>query len=136
MKLTIEDYMKMSHKIEIIPDAEGGFVAQYPELPGCITSADSLTELEHMLEDCKRAWLEAAIADNAEIYVPNQENYSGQFRLRLPKTMHKKLALHAKQDQISLNQYCICLLSMADEIVHPTRRNIKFNKSFFDRANY
>lgn len=116
---TLNDYMKMPHKIEIMPDpTEGGFVASYPELPGCITCADSIAELETMLIDCKKEWLKAAIKDNLDIYVPNEENFSGQIRLRIPSSLHKRLAGHAKEEKTSLNQYCIYLLSSADEAQH------------------
>ena len=35
---TMNDYMEMPYRMEIIEDKEeGGFVAFYPDLPGCIT---------------------------------------------------------------------------------------------------
>lgn len=30
---TIEEYMQMSHKLEITPDGDSGFVAFFPDLP-------------------------------------------------------------------------------------------------------
>ena len=34
---TIEDYMAMPYRMEIVEDSdEGGFVASYPDLPGCV----------------------------------------------------------------------------------------------------
>ncbi|MBQ1826683.1 MAG: toxin-antitoxin system HicB family antitoxin, partial [Erysipelotrichaceae bacterium] len=35
----------------------------------------------------------------------------GQFKLRIPKTLHKRLADQAKLEGISMNQYCVYLLS-------------------------
>ena len=33
---TIEEYMKLPYRIELIPDPdEGGFVVTFPDLPGC-----------------------------------------------------------------------------------------------------
>ena len=62
--------------------------------------------------DAKRAWLEAAIEDGIEIREPSgQTSYSGQFKLRLPKTLHRLLAEQARKEGISMNQYCIYLLS-------------------------
>ena len=38
---TLNEYMSMSYKMEIIEDQdEGGFVISYPDLPGCITCGD------------------------------------------------------------------------------------------------
>lgn len=36
---TIEYYLRLPYRLEIITDPdEGGYVARYPELPGCITT--------------------------------------------------------------------------------------------------
>lgn len=37
--------------------------------------------------------------------------YSGQFKLRLPKDLHKKLYTRAREQGISMNTYCIYLLA-------------------------
>lgn len=40
---TIEYYMSLPYKLKIIPDLdEGGYVASYPELPGCITVGETV----------------------------------------------------------------------------------------------
>ena len=40
---SVEYYMNLPYKLEIVPDLdEGGYVARYPELPGCITVGDSV----------------------------------------------------------------------------------------------
>ncbi|MEE0457996.1 MAG: toxin-antitoxin system HicB family antitoxin [Anaerovibrio sp.] len=106
-------YLSLPYKLEILPDHdEGGFAARYPELPGCITCADSLTQLIDNAEDAKKAWLKAALEDGITIAEPATEtNYSGQFKLRIPKTLHMSLAEEAKKEGISMNQYCLYLLS-------------------------
>lgn len=40
-----------------------------------------------------------------------EKEYSGNIKLRLPKTLHEKLIEAAQNEGISLNQYCIYLLS-------------------------
>lgn len=96
---TFEEYMKMPYKLEIIPDTEeSGFVASYPELPGCITCGETIADAVANAEDAKKEWPLAAIEDNIEIAEPeNAESYSGQFKLRLPKTLHKTLAEDFKE---------------------------------------
>ena len=60
-------------------------------------------------------WLEVAIERGLVIPEPASESqYSGRFTLRIPKTLHKKLAQHAKKENVSLNQYAIHLLSERD----------------------
>ena len=118
---TVEYYMSLPYKLEIIPDnEEGGFTAWYPELPGCITTADSLDEIIRNALDAKKAWIEAAVEEDLEIREPvkeNPENYSGQFKLRIPKSLHMLLSVNARREGISMNQYCIYLLSKADSVV-------------------
>lgn len=64
-----------------------------------------------MGEDAKKCWLEAAIEDLDEIPEPRDiDDFSGNYRLRMPKSLHKALAEKAKEEGISLNQYCIYLL--------------------------
>ena len=37
MMKTLNDYLAMSYRMEIVEDKnEGGFVVSFPELPGCI----------------------------------------------------------------------------------------------------
>ena len=39
MMKTLDYYMGLPYKLEIVPDStEGGYVASYPELRGCITA--------------------------------------------------------------------------------------------------
>ncbi len=65
----IDYYMMLPYTIEIIPD-DDGYVAQIHELPGCFTQADTWVELEMMIEDAKRAWLESALAHGETIPEP------------------------------------------------------------------
>lgn len=117
MNKTLEYYLELPYKLEIVPDKiEGGYGARYPELPGCITCADTIEGVIANAVDAKRSWLEAALADGVEIAEPEPDfaEYSGQFKLRMPKSLHKDLAIHAKQEGISMNQYCLYLLARND----------------------
>lgn len=121
MKKTLEYYMSLPYRLEIIPDTcEGGFSARYPDLPGCITCADSLEKAVSNAMDAKKAWLEAALEGGTEISepmpVPDLSEYSGQFKIRIPKSLHRSLSLHAKEEGISMNQYCLYLLSKNDAV--------------------
>ena len=68
---TFEEYIKMPYKLEIIPDSdEQGFVASYPELPGCITCGATISDAIHNAEDAKKEWLLIAIKENIKIAEP------------------------------------------------------------------
>ncbi|SFP68538.1 Predicted nuclease of the RNAse H fold, HicB family [Butyrivibrio proteoclasticus] len=109
----IEDYVDLPYKMEIVKDLdEGGYVVSFPDLPGCLTVGETIEEAIKNAEDAKRTWLEAAIEEQIEISIPeNKEKYSGQFKLRIPKSLHRILAEQSKREGISMNQYCVYLLS-------------------------
>jgi predicted RNase H-like HicB family nuclease len=109
----IEYYMNLKYRMEIIEDQdEGGYVAYYPELPGCMTCAETVEEVITELQDAKREWITAMLEDGMDIAEPDDlSNYSGQFKLRIPKSLHKALAEQSKREGISMNQYCVYLLS-------------------------
>lgn len=53
---TLNDYMAMSYRMEIVEDKnEGGFVVSYPDLPGCITCDGTVeTAVANALDARKR----------------------------------------------------------------------------------
>ena len=65
---TIAYYMNLPYRLELVPDTEeGGFVASYPELRGCLTSGETAEAALKNAQDCKREWLAAALEDGYEI---------------------------------------------------------------------
>ncbi|MBO6253209.1 MAG: toxin-antitoxin system HicB family antitoxin [Butyrivibrio sp.] len=122
MKKTIDEYMKKPYKMEIVKDTdEGGFVISFPELPGCLTVGGTVEEAIKNAEDAKKTWFEAALEEGIAINEPEiNEKYSGQFKLRIPKSLHRSLAESAKREGISMNQYCVYLLSMLNNMHTPS----------------
>ena len=110
---TLEEYMALPYRLEIIPDTdEGGFVVAYPDLKGCLSSGETIEAAIANAEDAKREWLAAAMEDGCTIPEPaSDEEYSGQFKLRIPRSLHRQLAMQSKKEGISMNQYCLYLLS-------------------------
>jgi len=113
MKKDLNYYMNLNYKIEVIEDKEeGGYALSCPELKGCVTCADTIQHGFEMIEDAKKCWFTACLEDNIPIPEPTEINeYSGQFKLRIPKSLHKTLTEQSRQEGISMNQYCLYLLS-------------------------
>ena len=116
MKKTIDCYLNLPYRMEIIPDTEeGGFTVRYPDLPGCLTCSETMEGAIANAQDAKLAWIKAALEDGLEIPIPSDEpdlsEFSGQLKLRMPKSLHRSLSINAKKEGISMNQYCIYLLS-------------------------
>jgi predicted RNase H-like HicB family nuclease len=119
MKKTIDYYLTLPYRMELIPDAEeGGFTVWYPDLPGCLTCSETAEGAIANARDAKAAWIKAALEEDLEIPVPSDEpdlsEFSGQFKLRMPRSLHRSLSVNAKKEGISMNQYCIYLLSKND----------------------
>lgn len=129
MVKTLNDYMKMNYRMEIIEDQdEGGFVVSFPELPGCITCGETMESAISNAMDAKKTWLESAIETGIEIHEPdNLEEYSGQFKLRIPRSLHRSLVEHSKREGISMNQYCVYLLSKNDAMFSDSGNRICCN---------
>ena len=56
------------------------------------------------------------------------QDKSGQLRLRIPKDLHKDLALSADRQGVSLNTYMIYLLSKGGKNERDTKVNKKVKK--------
>ena len=108
MTRTIDEYMKLPYTIKVTYDSDEenpGWGAQVAELPGCMTQADSFEELGEMVKDAMRGWLEVALEMGQAIPEPVlEEEYSGKFVVRLPRSLHRQLVESAEREGVSLNQ--------------------------------
>ena len=108
----VNKYMSLPYTMKIFPDTEeGGYTISFPDLPGCATCVESLEDIKKMADDAKREWFRAAIEDGYEIKSPQE--FSGQLRLRMPKSLHQKLSYRASEEGVSLNQYIVYELGKA-----------------------
>lgn len=113
MSRTIEEYMTLPYTIELTPD-NGGYFVKVKELKGCMSVGDTKAEALEMIEDAMRAWLEASLEDDIEIPLPEsmrEESYSGKVLLRIPTSLHRKLAKNAEKEGVSLNLFMNSLLA-------------------------
>ncbi|MDW7656523.1 MAG: toxin-antitoxin system HicB family antitoxin [Bacillota bacterium] len=109
--------MNIDYPIRIYLDTENdtyNWVAEYPDLPGCIGVGDTKEEALSEAEANKSIWLESAEENGEKIPMPSiayAMEYSGKFNLRIPKSLHRDLAIQAEVEGVSLNALCISLLS-------------------------
>lgn len=106
----LDYYLALPYPIRVYPEADGsGYTAEVPDLPGCLTCADTLLEVWTLIEDAKRGWLELALADGDPISEPSlplaDETLSGKFTVRVSRSLHRKLIEQAKREGVSLNQF-------------------------------
>ena len=99
--------------IKQINDESGTYYyARVLEFDGCQSDGDTFEEAYNNLRDAMEGWLEIKIKLKQEIPMPkNSDSYSGKFVIRIPKTLHQKLAIEAEQEGVSLNQYALYKLA-------------------------
>jgi len=112
---TIKEYMKLPYNYIIQPvNDESGFYfyARILELDGCQSTGETFDEAYNNLREAMEGWLEAKIEGGFEIPLPvGYEGFSGKFIVRIPKSLHYRLSVEAKQEGVSLNQYALYKLS-------------------------
>ena len=93
-------------------DEDNSFVATIPGIKALsafgTTREEALSEL-HIAAD---AYFEALEEAGKPLPLPEKAiPYSGQLRLRMPKSLHAALSCEAEDENISLNTYIVTLLS-------------------------
>lgn len=105
-------YLELNYPFKVTPDPEVGWFAKIPDLPGCWGTGPTVEAAIRDTEVNKRIWIEMSLEDGSEIPEPrSDEEYSGQFLLRLPKSLHRALSEEAKWEGVSMNQYAVTLLT-------------------------
>ena len=112
---SVEEYLKLPYNYIIQPvNDESGFYfyARVLELDGCQSTGDTFEEAYKNLKEAMEGWIEAKIEENFEVPLPvGYNDFSGKFMIRIPKSLHYKLSVEAKQEGVSLNQYALYKLS-------------------------
>ena len=123
MNKTVEEYLLLPYTIAVRRYLEGDYpvwLAEVVELPGCVTDADTLEELEPMVKEAmtlwiaKVAWIESALEAGLPVPAPSaMTETSGKFLVRAPKSLHRQVAEAAACDGVSLNAWVNVVLARA-----------------------
>jgi len=115
-EMKTSDYMNLPYNIIIkhICDGSGDYYfASVLELDGCMSDGETPEEAYANIREAMNGWIETKLEDGFHIPQPiDADKYSGRFVLRIPKTLHARLAMEAAKDGVSLNQYALYRLSM------------------------
>lgn len=114
--MNVNDYMKLPYTrlIQEMNDESGHyFYGRILELDGCQSTSDTLDGLYENLNGAMKGYIEVKIENNLSIPIPDaSNNYSGKFVVRLPKSLHQKLAIEAEKEGVSLNQLVLYKLAL------------------------
>lgn len=113
--MNVADYLNLPYDcvIKQIVDESGiYFHATVLELDGCQSTGETFQEAYEGLREAMEGWIEIKLKNGYSVPVPiDTENYSGKFVLRLPKSLHCRLAMEAEKEGVSLNQYALYKLA-------------------------
>lgn len=114
--MEIKDYMKLPYTrlVQEMNDESGHyFYGKILELDGCQSTGDTLEELYQSLNEAMEGYLEVRKENDMPIPVPETaDKYSGRFVVRLPKSLHQRLAIEAEKEGVSLNQLALYKLAL------------------------
>ena len=114
--MNVSDYLNLPYHIIVrhIKDESGEYYfATVQELDGCMSDGQTYAEAFENIQIAMELWIEAKLEGGFPVPLPiDDRQYSGKFVLRIPKTLHARLAMEAEKEGVSLNQYALYRLSM------------------------
>jgi predicted RNase H-like HicB family nuclease len=112
------DYLQLPYNINIqhIVDESGNYYfATVREFDGCMSDGATYQEAFENIQEAMAGWIETKRANGFPVPPPiGGETHSGKFVVRLPKTLHARLAGEAEREGVSLNQYVLYKLSVSN----------------------
>jgi antitoxin HicB len=102
------------YRITIRPlskDEGGGYLVEYPEIPGCMSDGETIEEAiangKEALRDCLDVFKESGRK------APKPGVEAAQWRQRLPRTLYMKLTERAKSEGVSINSLVTAMIAEA-----------------------
>jgi len=110
---TASDRLGYAIVVSPLPQQDGGgYLAEVPDLPGCIGDGDTPAAA---IADAERAiaeWISEAKRLKRSIPEPvAQGQHSGRWVQRVPRSLHGRLAAVAKREGVSLNSLVTAILA-------------------------
>jgi len=89
----------------------GGYLVEYPEIPGCMSDGESIEEAiangREALRDCLEVFNESGRK------APRPSIEPAQWRQRLPRTLYLKLTERARSEGVSINSLVTAMIAEA-----------------------
>jgi len=113
--MNVQEYMNLPYNIVIrhVTDESGSYYfAKVQELEGCMSDGVTVEDAHSNIREAMEGWIESRLEAGFDVPKPvDIDNYSGKFVVRLPKSLHARLAAEAEREGISLNQYTLYKLA-------------------------
>lgn len=113
---------------------DGQYVATCPELQHLMALADTEEDAARELKVAIDLVVEDMVDEGNTPPAPfDYSAHSGQFRLRLPRTLHARLAMQAEREGVSLNTLVCMLLSEGSALLHAADHvSAHFKSTYYD----
>ena len=112
----VEYYENVQYAVQLTRHADNGeeyWLAEILDLPGCMANGATPNEAMESVEEAKELWIAGHLEDGYEVPEPSDaREFSGKFVLRIPKSLHRSLALEARREGVSLNQNIMTRLAV------------------------
>jgi antitoxin HicB len=108
----LDYYLSLNYRKTLYRDEDGDWVVEVNDLPGCAADGKTSGEALQNLDSAMRSWIESRLAAGLDVPEPRENGgYSGRILLRMPRSLHQRLASQAQNESVSLNQYLVTLLA-------------------------
>jgi predicted RNase H-like HicB family nuclease len=116
------EVLKRPYSRILVPDPDGRFTAEILEFPNCVAFGDTAAEALSNLEEVAAEWISAATEQGQNIPEPlDSADFSGKLVLRMTASLHRKAAICAEREGVSLNQFIVtCLAECVGERSKPS----------------
>jgi len=119
---TSEQYLSLPYKRIIYPNGDSGstaFFAEVLELEGCCAEGATYTEAYEALTQEMRQHIQMYLNRSITPPIPKlPKDYSGRVLVRMPASLQYRLALKAKEENVSVNQLIVSKLSSGDSMIN------------------
>ncbi|MCE5254373.1 MAG: type II toxin-antitoxin system HicB family antitoxin [Actinomycetia bacterium] len=90
------------YEMAILPEEDGYFAVRFPDFPGIITGGPTPEEAVRNAREALQVTLEAMRDRKIPLPTPKRM-FSGQFNIRVPRSLHRALVRSADEEGVSLN---------------------------------
>ena len=112
MKKKEERNTEARYEIGVVPNEHGGYHARVPDFPGIFTGGSTPEEAMRNAQDAIELMVEELHERGLPVPAP-LSSFSGQFNVRLPRSLHRELVRRAESQGVSLNALISFLLARA-----------------------
>jgi antitoxin HicB len=94
----------------LTPEEGGGYLVEFPDYPGCMADGETPEQAMREGADALRSYVGTLEAMGRRAPAAG-DLYAGQWRQRVPKSMHAALARRAAREGVSLNMLVTTMLA-------------------------